>query len=187
MSAFGVKADIAERAEKLAFDPLRHFCTDHLLRKQHRRGRWQGQRWGLEYRPTCDAGHIRLAMAVATYCTRQEQGGDYAYDPLRGGLHENGPDVRCRQPRRLLAPSPHRVLKLSPMSMPRHELVELAGICARNAQIATSEEVARELWKMAREYRQKAADLDHGRHPDTGALPSGMERRAVAEVELRHV
>ena len=33
MSAFGVKADIAERAEKLAFDPLRHFCTDHLLRK----------------------------------------------------------------------------------------------------------------------------------------------------------
>jgi len=71
------------------------------------------------------------------------------------------------------------------MWMPRHELVELAEICARNAQIATSKEVARELWKMAHEYRQKAADLDHGRHP--GALPSGMERRATAEVELRHV
>jgi len=57
------------------------------------------------------------------------------------------------------------------MSMPRHELVELAGICARNAQIATSEELARELRKMAREYRQKAAELDSGRFPDIGALP----------------
>jgi len=44
-------------------------------------------------------------------------------------------------------------------------------ICARNAQIATSEELARELRKMAREYRQKAAELDSGRFPDIGALP----------------
>jgi hypothetical protein len=69
--------------------------------------------------------------------------------------------------------------------MPRHELVELAQICARNAQIATSKEVALELWKMAREYRQKAADLDRGRHPHIGA-PSGMERRAETGVELGH-
>jgi len=62
------------------------------------------------------------------------------------------------------------------MSMPRHELVELAGICARNAQLATSTEVSRELWKMAREYRQKAADVDHGVHSEIGATPSGMER-----------
>jgi hypothetical protein len=41
----------------------------------------------------------------------------------------------------------------------RHELVELARICARNAEIATSKEVAHELSKMAREYRQKAAEL----------------------------
>lgn len=60
--------------------------------------------------------------------------------------------------------------------MPRHELVELAGICARNAQIATSKEVARELWKMAREYRQKAADLDHEVHSEIGAPSSATER-----------
>ena len=71
------------------------------------------------------------------------------------------------------------------MSMPRHELVDLARICAKNAQIATTKEVARELWKMAQEYRQKVADLDHGRHPDI-ATPSGLERHARTGVELHH-
>ena len=55
------------------------------------------------------------------------------------------------------------------LTMPRHELVELANMCARNAQMATSEDVARELWKMGREYRQKAVDLDHGTIGDQGA------------------
>jgi hypothetical protein len=67
------------------------------------------------------------------------------------------------------------------MSIPRHELADLARICAKNAQTATSKEVASELWKMAREYRQKATELGHDRHPDVGAPPSGW-----AEVGFGH-
>ena len=58
--------------------------------------------------------------------------------------------------------------------MTRLDLVELARICARNAHTATSIDVARELWKMAREYRQKAAGLDSGRLVEIGVPPPGI-------------
>ena len=47
-------------------------------------------------------------------------------------------------------------------------------MCAWNGDIATLEEVARELWKMAHEYRQKAAELDSGRLPYIG-VPDEIE------------
>jgi hypothetical protein len=50
------------------------------------------------------------------------------------------------------------------------ELVELAHICAGNAHAASTDEVARALWKMAEEYRAKAAAL--GSAPDIGEPPS---------------
>jgi hypothetical protein len=49
------------------------------------------------------------------------------------------------------------------------ELEELAVMCAHNARIATSTAVAHELWKMAKEYQQKAAQL--GKAPDIGDAP----------------
>jgi hypothetical protein len=42
------------------------------------------------------------------------------------------------------------------------ELVELARLCWRQAQLAQTEGAARELRKMALEYQQKAAKLDSG-------------------------
>jgi hypothetical protein len=51
------------------------------------------------------------------------------------------------------------------------DLVELAGLCAGNARIAHSREVAIELWKMAREYQKKAAKLNGGKLPDIGKPP----------------
>jgi hypothetical protein len=42
------------------------------------------------------------------------------------------------------------------------DLVELARLCARNSRIATSRDVADELWRMAREYQAQAANLVPG-------------------------
>jgi hypothetical protein len=39
------------------------------------------------------------------------------------------------------------------------DLVELASLCARNSRIATSRDVADELWRMAKEYQAQAAKL----------------------------
>jgi hypothetical protein len=50
-------------------------------------------------------------------------------------------------------------------------LTELARLCAYNARLASSEEVAIELWKMACEYQQEAGKLDGGKLPDIGSLP----------------
>ena len=47
-----------------------------------------------------------------------------------------------------------------------NELVELASLCARNARIATSKDVADELRRMAEEYRDQAARL--GEVPELG-------------------
>jgi hypothetical protein len=56
--------------------------------------------------------------------------------------------------------------------MPTHaELVELAKICAFNARAANEARVALELWRMAREYQEKAAELNSGKLPDIGASP----------------
>jgi hypothetical protein len=53
------------------------------------------------------------------------------------------------------------------------ELVELARICVRNARTTTDNEVAAELWKMAREYKEKAARLNGGRVPSLGEDDNG--------------
>jgi hypothetical protein len=51
------------------------------------------------------------------------------------------------------------------------DLVDLVRICAKNAYIANSNEVAAVLWKMAVEYRDKAAKLDSRTVPDIGEPP----------------
>lgn len=52
------------------------------------------------------------------------------------------------------------------------ELVELARICAMNARLASTKDVARELWKMADGYRAQAMKLDGGRPIDIGPPPA---------------
>ena len=49
------------------------------------------------------------------------------------------------------------------------DLVELARMCARNAQITTSRDVADELWRMAKEYQAQAAGM--GDFPEIGDEP----------------
>jgi hypothetical protein len=51
------------------------------------------------------------------------------------------------------------------------DLVGLARICADNARLAGTSIVARELWKMANEYRAKAMALDSGTPIDVGQPP----------------
>jgi hypothetical protein len=55
-------------------------------------------------------------------------------------------------------------------------LVEMARICAKNAHIASSKEIAAELWKTATEYRDKAANLHGGAAPDIGQPPYWLPR-----------
>ena len=50
----------------------------------------------------------------------------------------------------------------------------MAALCARNSRIATSKEVAAELWRMAIEYQERAAKLDGGKQPEIGQRPSGI-------------
>jgi hypothetical protein len=62
-------------------------------------------------------------------------------------------------------------------AMPTHaELVELAKMCAFNARAANNERVARELRRMAREYQEKAAELDSGRLTDAQGLARFLGR-----------
>jgi hypothetical protein len=51
------------------------------------------------------------------------------------------------------------------------ELVELAFICATDAHLAKTKEVALELWKLANEYRAKALALDSGKPINLGPAP----------------
>lgn len=51
------------------------------------------------------------------------------------------------------------------------DMAEMAGICAKNAHLASTREVAAELWKIAKEYQEKAAALDSGKLPDIGKPP----------------
>ena len=55
------------------------------------------------------------------------------------------------------------------------EALELAIMCARNARLTSNRQVARELWKMAQEYRAEVAKLGDGRVPDLGYPPQGLE------------
>jgi hypothetical protein len=48
------------------------------------------------------------------------------------------------------------------------ELVERARICAREARLNTSEDVAAELWRMAQNYRSRAAGLNSDGIPEIG-------------------
>jgi hypothetical protein len=54
------------------------------------------------------------------------------------------------------------------------EFFAMAALCARNSRIATSKEVAAELWRMAIEYQERAAKLDGGKQPEIGHRPSGI-------------
>jgi hypothetical protein len=56
--------------------------------------------------------------------------------------------------------------------MPSHysDLVELARVCWRQSQEAQTEQVARTLRRMAREYLEEAAKLDGGKVPDIGLV-----------------
>ena len=54
------------------------------------------------------------------------------------------------------------------------DMVELARICAKNAQVTSMPRVARQLWKMAQEYQRLAAELDSGKLPDIGPAPDGL-------------
>jgi hypothetical protein len=51
-----------------------------------------------------------------------------------------------------------------------NDLVELARICWRQAKSVQTEQVARTLRRMAREYVQEAAKLDDGKPPDIGLV-----------------
>jgi hypothetical protein len=52
------------------------------------------------------------------------------------------------------------------------DLIELARICARHAQLAPTKEIARELWKMANLYRTRAIALDGEKLIDIGQPPA---------------
>lgn len=52
-----------------------------------------------------------------------------------------------------------------------NSLVELARICARNARLTSRREVAVTLWKVAREYQDRAAKLNCCKHPEIGGPP----------------
>jgi hypothetical protein len=66
--------------------------------------------------------------------------------------------------------------------MPQHfyNLLQLARICSRQASLAQTEDVARTLRRMAREYVQEAAKLDDGKIPDIGlvCLKEARQRHA---------
>jgi hypothetical protein len=52
------------------------------------------------------------------------------------------------------------------------ELAEFACICARQAHFSSARDVAREFWRLALEYQQKAAAIDSGMPPDIGPPPA---------------
>jgi hypothetical protein len=52
------------------------------------------------------------------------------------------------------------------------DLLEMAKICARHAREVSGKGVASELWKLARDYQERAAQLDGGTLPDIGEPPS---------------
>lgn len=55
-----------------------------------------------------------------------------------------------------------------------NELAGLARMCARQARVSTANDVARQLWNMALEYQQEAANLAEGKPPEIGDPPPGL-------------
>ena len=53
-----------------------------------------------------------------------------------------------------------------------NEVLELAIVSARNARLASTKQVAQELWKIAQEYQAEAAKL--GEMPDIGEPPQAV-------------
>ena len=51
------------------------------------------------------------------------------------------------------------------------DVAELAKVCANQARLTTSTEVARALWRMAKQYQARAAKLDNGTLPEIGEPP----------------
>jgi hypothetical protein len=56
-----------------------------------------------------------------------------------------------------------------------YDVFKLAVMSVRGARSASSQQVARELWKIAQEYQAEAAQLDSDRVPDIGDPPQGVE------------
>jgi hypothetical protein len=55
--------------------------------------------------------------------------------------------------------------------MDYNEYIAMARLCAKNSRTAQTKDVAAQLWKMAREYQEKAGKLDNGKLPDIGNAP----------------
>jgi hypothetical protein len=51
------------------------------------------------------------------------------------------------------------------------DIAELARICATQARLTTTKDVASALWMMARNYQERAAQLDSGKLPEIGDPP----------------
>jgi hypothetical protein len=62
------------------------------------------------------------------------------------------------------------------------ELIELARVCSRQAQTTQTEQVARMLRRMARQYLQEAAKLDGGKVPDIGLICLKQARQGHANL-----
>ena len=55
------------------------------------------------------------------------------------------------------------------------DFAELAKLCAAQARLTTSQDVAHALWKMATDYQQRAAKIDSGRLPEIGDPPVSLK------------
>jgi hypothetical protein len=56
-------------------------------------------------------------------------------------------------------------------TQPYDDLVQLARQCAKQARSTENRLVTQELWRMARGYQRRAADLREGELPDIGLPP----------------
>jgi hypothetical protein len=54
------------------------------------------------------------------------------------------------------------------------DVIGLARICAMSARLAETEDVARTLWEIANEYREKAMAAGSGDLIDIGPPPAGL-------------
>jgi hypothetical protein len=59
------------------------------------------------------------------------------------------------------------------------DLVELAKTCSQQARFTRDREVARELWRMALEYRYKAGALDSGKAAGYSPVAISVGTRAI--------
>lgn len=55
------------------------------------------------------------------------------------------------------------------------DCVAMARLCANNAHLAQSKELAAQLWRVACDYQERAAKLDSGNLPDIGTPPRRLQ------------